>query len=587
MSELPKSWLTVELRDIADVVRGVTYKKERATDVPRVGFLPILRATNITGTSLTFDDLVYVPSDNVSNEQVLQLGDVVIASSSGSKEIVGKAGAFNSDGFVGSFGAFCTGVRPSSQLSPKLFGYYFQTPSYRESVSELSAGSNINNLKSGDLASQLFPLPPLAEQNRIVVKLEELLSDLDAGVEELKTAQAKLQQYRQSLLKAAVEGELTASWRKEQRKHRISAETGAELLERILTERRARWESKQLASFKEQGKTPPKDWQKKYPEPIQPDITELNELPKGWVWASVEQLGEVQLGRQRSPDKLKGFSPTRYIRAANITEAGIDFSDVLEMDFSEQERKVFALQAGDVLLTEASGSAEHVGRPAVWPKVDGIYCFQNTVLRFKPQGVTSEFAFYSYLAMQKLGVFRKLSGGVGINHLSAGKFSKLPVALPPLDEQEQIVKILETKFEAISEQDLAVELSLKQSSAQRLNILRSAFAGQLVPQDPTEEPAVLLLERIHSERAVQAQQPKTRNSNRGKRMHKSVSESVIDWINAQAGIDFSFADLKDAVSADYDTLKGELFQLLASPYPIIAQVFDKTSGTLRFRKNVQ
>lgn len=281
MSQLPDGWLEVELREVADLIRGVTYKKEHSTASPDKGLLPVLRATNITGTSLSFDDLVYVPSENVAEEQVLRLGDVVVASSSGSKEIVGKAGSVRSDDFVGSFGAFCMGVRPSPQLSLELFGYYFQTPSYRKSVSDLSAGSNINNLKSGDLASQLFPLPPFSEQARIAAKLEELLSELDVGVAELKASQNKLQQYRQSLLKAAVEGALTAPWREAQHQLDTSTETGAQLLQRSLAERRNLWEAKKLAEFREKGKSPPKDWQKMYPEPVQPDTTNLPELPDG------------------------------------------------------------------------------------------------------------------------------------------------------------------------------------------------------------------------------------------------------------------------------------------------------------------
>lgn len=395
------------------------------------------------------------------------------------------------------------------------------------------------NLNQRLLLDLDVPLPPAAEQTRIVAKVEELISDLDAGVAELKAAQKKLQQYRQSLLKAAVEGALTAQWREAQRQRGTPTETGAQLLQRILTERRDRWEAKQLAKFKEHGKTPPKDWQKKYPEPVQPDTTDLPELPEGWVWASVEQLGDVQLGRQRSPDKLRGISPTRYIRAANITEAGIDFSDVLEMDFSEQERGTFELQAGDVLLTEASGSAEHVGRPAIWPSVDGLYCFQNTVLRFKPQGVGSEFSFYSFLAMQKLGVFRKLSGGVGINHLSAGKFSKLPVALPSFSEQFEFVRELVAQLEAIDQQGLAIDLSLKQSSTQRQKILRAAFAGELVPQDPNDEPASVLLERIRARRAVRANKPKVRRTKQEKEITTVVKklidvlEEAGDWLPAQ------------------------------------------------------
>lgn len=390
-------------------------------------------------------------------------------------------------------------LRAKDQVQPSWLAYFLSQSAFRRLARQNMTGS-AGQLRVATtwLSDALIPVAPATEQTRIVAKLEELLSDLDAGVAELKAAQKKLAQYRQSLLKAAVEGALTAAWRTQHQ----PTETGAQLLQRILQERRARWEARQRAKFAEQGKTPPKDWQKKYPEPVQPNTTDLPKLPQGWVWASVEQLGDVQLGRQRSPDKVGGVSPTPYIRAANVTEAGVDLSDVLEMDFSETEKQTFALKVGDVLLTEASGSAEHVGRPAIWKHADGLYCFQNTVLRFSPLGIGSEYAFYSFLAMQKLGVFRKLSGGVGINHLSAGKFSKLPMPLPPLVEQLALIESIEQKFALWDEQLSSINHAIKQSTAQRQNILRAAFSGQLVPQDPHDEPASALLERIRAERAA-------------------------------------------------------------------------------------
>ncbi|MEH8016524.1 restriction endonuclease subunit S [Rheinheimera muenzenbergensis] len=395
--------------------------------------------------------------------------------------------------------------------------------------------SVVPSIRKSDIENVPFPLPPINEQVRIVTKLEELLTDLDAGVSELKTAQKKLVQYRQSLLKAAVEGVLTAEWRQNNK----ATETGAQLLERILIERRARWEAKQLAKFKEQGKAPSKDWQKKYPEPVQPETTDLPELPDSWVWASVEQLGNVQLGRQRSPNKVGKANPTLYIRAANITEAGVDLNDVLEMEFSETEKETFALKFGDVLLTEASGSPQHVGRPAIWKHTEGLYCFQNTVLRFSPQGISSEYAFYSFLAMQKLGVFSKLSGGVGINHLSAGKFSRLPVPLPPAAEQIALNDCIEECFAKCDELKIHIVHSLKQSAAQRQNILRAAFAGQLVPQDQNDEPASVLLERIRAERAELTKQPKVRKTKPNKEITivasklMDVLKDAGDWLPAQ------------------------------------------------------
>ena len=443
-------------------------------------------------------------------------------------------------------------------------------------LAELDRSTAIPGLNRGDLCGIDIALAPSAEQARIVSRLEELFSDLDAGVVELKAAQKKIAQYRQSLLKSAVEGALTAEWRAKNK----PAESGPKLLKRILAERRARWEAGQLAKFEEQGKTPPKDWRKKYPEPVSPDATDLPKLPKGWAWASVEQLGDVQLGRQRSPDKLKGNSPTRYIRAANITERGINFSDVLEMDFSRQEQKVFELRAGDVLLTEASGSAEHVGRPAIWPNAEGLFCFQNTVLRFKPNEISSEFSFYSFLAMQKLGVFRKLSGGVGINHLSAGKFSKLAVALPPLDEQVEVVEALESQLAALDEQRSAIELSLKQSAAQRQSILRTAFSGQLVPQDPNDEPASVLLARIREERLTRDNAPKVRKTRQTKetatvvRKLKDVLAEAGDWMPAQEA--FRLCGVADGAKTEQvEALYAELRDLDKAGLLLVEPVKEK------------
>ena len=180
------------------------------------------------------------------------------------------------------------------------------------------------------LRREFLALPPVNEQIRIVEKLEELLSDLDAGVAELKAAQKKLGQYRQSLLKAAVKGALTADWREAQRKHDTPRETGAQLLQRILTERRARWEAKQRAKFADQGKTPPKDWQKKYLEPVTPDTTHLSELPQGWVWASLDMLGEIASGVAKGT-KRDDSVPVRevpYLRVANVQRGFLDLSEV-------------------------------------------------------------------------------------------------------------------------------------------------------------------------------------------------------------------------------------------------------------------
>lgn len=350
-----------------------------------------------------------------------------------------------------------------------------------------------------------FPLAiaPAVQQTRIVAKLEELLSDFDAGVAELKAAQQKLIQYRQSLLKAAVEGVLTAAWRQ----HNQPGETGTQLLQRILTERRARWEARQLAKFQAQGKTPPKDWQKKYPEPVPPDTTDLPELPDGWAWASVDQVGEVFLGKML--DKTKHVTGTKlpYLRNINVRWGTVDFSDLLEMFFEDDELDRYGLVSGDVLVCEGG----EPGRSAVYRGEFAQMKYQKALHRvrffglFEPELLV---IFLEYAA--KNGKLEKSFTGSTIKHFTKESFLQLAIPLPSQEEQHEIVQAISQSFEVIFEQEQAINLSLKQSTAQRQNILRAAFSGQLVPQDPKDEPASVLLERIRAERAAQVAVKKPR-----------------------------------------------------------------------------
>lgn len=583
--QLPKGWELAVLDDLCQIVRGITFPTTAKRFAPEPGLVACLRTANVQA-QVEWDDLWFVPSAYVKSEdQYLRENDVLI-STANSYELVGKVARVSALRFPSTLGAFISLLRAEAGIAARYLYYQVSTEAAQRAIREMSSTTtNISNVSSAKLKTLKFPIAPAAEQTRIVEKLEELLSGLDAGVAELKAAQKKLARYRQSLLKAAVEGALTAEWRSERSKRSEPLENGAQLLQRILTERRRRWEEKQLAKFKDQGKTPPKDWQDKCLDPVKSDTAVLPILPEGWVWARVEQLGDVQLGRQRSPDKLKGRNPTKYIRAGNITENGIDFSDVLEMDFSERERQTFMLRPGDVLLTEASGSPEHVGRPVVWPNIDGIYCFQNTVIRFIPQGVSSAFAFQLFLAWQKLGGFRKLSGGVGINHLSAGKFASLLIPLPPVEEQAAVVEVLESALASLKDQETAIARSLNQSAAQRKNFLKAAFSGELVPQDPNDEPASVLLERIRAERVKQVtiKPKKGHMSTKGAKMtSKLTSAAVKDIIRTLPNERFTFDDLRSQFSVDYDALKGIIFELLDEATPILTQEFDVKSRAMFF-----
>jgi type I restriction enzyme S subunit len=143
-------------------------------------------------------------------------------------------------------------------------------------------------------------------------------------------------------------------------------------------------------------------------------VPKASEVPNGWVMIRVAQAGSVRLGRQRSPDKHTGRHATKYVRAANITPEGIDLTDLLEMDFTPAERTTFALRVGDVLLTEASGSAAQVGRAALWRGEIEDCCYQNTVIRFRPHVALPEYAMVVFQHFIASGIFARAARGVGI-----------------------------------------------------------------------------------------------------------------------------------------------------------------------------
>lgn len=337
-------------------------------------------------------------------------------------------------------------------------------------------------------------VPPAAEQTRIVEKLEELLSDLDAGAAELKTAQSKLAQYRQSLLKAAVEGALTADWRAANGQPQ---ETGAELLQRILSERRTCWEQKQLAKFAEQGKAPPKGWQAKYPEPVAPDLADLPLLPDGWVWASIGQFGEVTTGFTPSTSNAEYFGGDIPFFKPTDLDAGYEvreFRESLTVLGVEQGR---LLPTNSVLVTCIGATIGKTG-------LARVPCATNQQINAVSPVEDSAQSEYLYFVLTSNFGQRQIIGNASATTLpilNKSKFERLPVPMPGRQEQAEIVRLLEREMDRVAEQEAAIVLSLKQVAAQRKNLLKAAFAGQLVPQNPNDEPASELLARIRAERA--------------------------------------------------------------------------------------
>jgi len=180
--------------DLAEQIRGVSFDKGEATATPKSGHVPVLRAGNISETGLLLDrDLIFVPEKRVSVKQRLQPDDVVIAASSGSLDVVGKAGQLK-EPFDGTFGAFCKVLRPGPSVDPRYFAHFFRTTEYRRRVTRLAAGANINNLKQEHLDELLMPFPPVDEQRRIA----DVLDRVDELRTKRRAAQEKLEDLKRS-----------------------------------------------------------------------------------------------------------------------------------------------------------------------------------------------------------------------------------------------------------------------------------------------------------------------------------------------------------------------------------------------------
>lgn len=189
---------TYKFTDLATLIRGVSYDKSVVSTSEREGYIPILRANNIQN-SLVLNDLVYVPNDFVKEEQMICEGDIVLAMSSGSKDLVGKSAQADKD-INAAFGTFCGLIRAKENIDSKFLGLYFQTQEYRNFVSYQSQGVNICNLKKKDIESLQIPLPPLPTQHAIVTRIETLFAELDKAVQHLRTAQQQIKTYRQAVL---------------------------------------------------------------------------------------------------------------------------------------------------------------------------------------------------------------------------------------------------------------------------------------------------------------------------------------------------------------------------------------------------
>jgi type I restriction enzyme S subunit len=473
--ELPEGWVCAEIGDVTERAEKID---PRNTPDRIIRYIDISSIDNkrfrIAGPSIV--KLSEAPS---RARQLIREGDTLFSLVRPYLKNIAFVDA-SLDGEIASTG-FCV-LRSNGALDPKFLFYRAISQDFVNSLSEGQYGVSYPAVNEQQVRAQLIAVAPLNEQRRIVEKIETLFAELDKGEESLRQVQTLLARYRQSVLKAAVTGELTADWRA---RHAGKLEHGRDLLARILKARRENW----------QGRG-------KYKEPVEPDTANLLELPDGWVWASLSQItwikGGITVDKKRNPTNPITLP---YLRVANVQNGYLDLSHVREITVEAEKAEECLLKPGDILLNEG-GDRDKLGRGWVWSGEIERCIHQNHVFRARPvlAELSSKFVSFYANAFGQPFFMQKGKQSVNLASISLTAISGLPIPLPPVEEQREIVELLEDKLGEIGQLEKACEHELSRSSALRRSVLRHAFAGKLVPQDLNDEPASKLLERIRSQR---------------------------------------------------------------------------------------
>ena len=340
-----------------------------------------------------------------------------------------------------------------------------------------------------------FPisLPPLNEQRRIVAKIEALSARSQRVKEALEDIPQLLDQFRQSVLAAAFRGDLTADWREKN----PDVEPASVLLERIRAERRRRWEEAELEKMKTSGKTPKDDkWKEKYKEPESVDDSKLPELPDGWCWVTAEECTSlITDGEHATPERSD--DGVYLLSARNILNGRLSFEkvDFVPETVYQKLEKRLKIEAGDIFLS-CSGS---VGRSCIVPP--GLRCaLVRSVAVLRPLLKMGEYLSLAIRSPYLQAQIEQKKTHTAQANIFQGRIKTLVIAVAPFEEQKIIVNSIAQAFKYIESIEKTLDDVSNQSTTLDQSILAKAFRGELVAQDPNDEPASVLLERIRAER---------------------------------------------------------------------------------------
>jgi type I restriction enzyme S subunit len=367
---------------------------------------------------------------------------------------------------------------------PEFTLWYLRGPEGRSEIQRLSTGNqeSMRNIGQERIRLIRFPIVHVDVQRVIVSQLEARLSRLDKAAGDLRKVEAKLARHRASVLAAATSGTLVPTEAELARREGRAYEPASVLLDRILAERRARWEAEQIATFRAKGQTPRDDkWKAKYQPPVAPDTTDLPELPEGWVWASVDQLAadeprSITDGPFGSNLKSEHYTESgpRVIRLQNIGDGNfVDERAHIRQDHFESLAN-HHVHPGDIVL---AALGEVLPRACIIPDDLGPALVKADCMRVKPDPalVFTRYLLAALISPQVQHRTASVVKGVGRPRINLGTVRGLPMPLPPLAEQRRIVQALEQGHTIYTQTLRAAVASRRRVAGLRSAILQAAF----------------------------------------------------------------------------------------------------------------
>lgn len=488
---LPPGWAPILLSEA--LAEGLM--NGRSVRTAERGF-PVLRLTALANGALDLREHKLGEWDRAAAEKYLvRKDDFLVSRGNGSIRLVGRGGLVPRDAEI-AFPDTMIRVRArASLLRGPFLRYQWHAPGTRAQIEQAAkTTAGIFKVNQGDLESLRLLLPPLPEQKRIVAEIEKQFTRLDDAVATLERVKTKLDRARASVLKAAVEGRLVPTEAALAAAAGRAYEPAAALLERVLIEREKAHAAAQVGAKRK----------KTYKPPAAPETEGLPALPEGWAWATGDMLTEFVTSGSRGWAKYYADEGARFLRIGDLNRGTlrVDYVDAQRVSLPDStEGKRSLLKPADLLVSITAD----VGIIGLVPaEIGEAYINQHVAVARCVLPTMAPYVGWFLTSQQGQGQFDQLRRGATKAGLGLGDIRSVCVALPPLAEQKRIVAEVERRLSVIEAAAAAVDANLKRCAHLRQSILKRAFEGRLVPQDPRDEPASALLERIRAARTEAA-----------------------------------------------------------------------------------